>query len=161
MRTSEIGFVESVSQLWERDHARLWRSLLAWSGDAEVASDACAEAFAQLLRRGDAVREPAAWVWPAAFRIAGGMLQHRGTSRAIAATDDLPSTDAGAGESLALVQALAALPEADRRVVVLSLVAGWSSDEIAKAEKTSAGAVRVRLHRARRTLQQRLEVHDD
>jgi len=38
--------------------------------DPEVASDAVAEAFAQLIRRGDEVRDPRAWVWRSAFRIA-------------------------------------------------------------------------------------------
>lgn len=161
MRTSEVGFVERVSELWERDHARLWRSLLAWSGDTEVASDACAEAYAQLLRRGTAVSDPKAWVWTAAFRIAAGQLQRRRSTRDLDETHELPAVGAEAGESLALVHALAGLSDADRRVVVLSLVAGWSSDEIGAAEGVSAGAIRVRLHRARRTLRRRLEVHDD
>ena len=46
-----------------RDHGdRLWRAVLAFAGDPEVASDAVAEAFAQALRRGDAIREPDRWV---------------------------------------------------------------------------------------------------
>ena len=52
------------------EHGRLWRSLLAYAGDPEVASEAAAEAFAQAVRRGEALRDPAAWVWRAAFRIA-------------------------------------------------------------------------------------------
>ena len=62
MRTTEVESGERVRDVWERDHARLWRSVLAWSGSAEVASDAVAEALAQLLRRGDDVRDPAAWI---------------------------------------------------------------------------------------------------
>jgi hypothetical protein len=51
-----------------REHAtRLWRALIAYTGDPEVASDAVAEAFAQALRRGDALRAPERWVWTAAF----------------------------------------------------------------------------------------------
>ena len=50
-----------------REHGdRLWWAVLAFSGDRDVASDATSEAFAQALRRGDALREPLAWIWRAA-----------------------------------------------------------------------------------------------
>lgn len=46
-----------------REHgAHLWRSVLLYSGDPEIASDAVAEAFAQAIRRGDEVHNPLAWV---------------------------------------------------------------------------------------------------
>jgi DNA-directed RNA polymerase specialized sigma24 family protein len=37
-----------LEQLYREDGARLWRALVAFSGDREVASDAVAEAFARL-----------------------------------------------------------------------------------------------------------------
>jgi hypothetical protein len=40
----------------------MWRALLVFAGDAEVASDAVAEAFAQALRRGGEIRDPKRWV---------------------------------------------------------------------------------------------------
>jgi Sigma-70 region 2 len=50
-----------------REHApRVWRAVLAYSSDREIANDAVAEAFAQVLRRGDDVRDPLTWVWTAA-----------------------------------------------------------------------------------------------
>jgi RNA polymerase sigma-70 factor, ECF subfamily len=52
---------ERVRQAYEAVHAPLWRAVLAYSGSADVADDAVAEAFAQLLRRGDGVDDPAAW----------------------------------------------------------------------------------------------------
>ncbi|HJS26677.1 MAG TPA: hypothetical protein VJ913_06090, partial [Actinomycetota bacterium] len=55
----------------------MWRAVLAFAGDPEVASDAVAEAFAQVLRRGEDVRDPEGWVWRAAFRIASGELKER------------------------------------------------------------------------------------
>src|SRR6266496_2776548 len=54
---------------------------MAFTGDREVASDAVAEAFAQALRRGDAIRDPLRWIWRAAFRIAAGELKERGRFR--------------------------------------------------------------------------------
>ena len=37
---------DRVRSTFEADHGRLWRSVLAYTGDPEVASDAVAEAFA-------------------------------------------------------------------------------------------------------------------
>jgi len=70
------------------EHERLWRSLLAYAGDPEVASEAAAEAFAQAVRRGAALRDPAAWVWRSAFRIAAGLVRlHRARARLRAALE--------------------------------------------------------------------------
>src|SRR5437016_903783 len=68
---------DAVGVLYRCHRERLWRALVAFTADREVASDATAEAFAQLLRRGAAVRDPASWVWRAAFRIAAGELKAR------------------------------------------------------------------------------------
>ena len=48
-----------LERLYRRDGARLWRSLLGFTGDPELAKDAMAEAFAQALGRGDAIRHQA------------------------------------------------------------------------------------------------------
>lgn len=41
---------------------KLYRSILLYAGDSEIAADAVAEAFAQVLRRGDAIDSPERWV---------------------------------------------------------------------------------------------------
>ena len=51
---------------------------IRFAGDREVASDAVAEAFAQALRRGDAIRSPERWLWRTIFRIAAGELKQTG-----------------------------------------------------------------------------------
>lgn len=148
---------DRVRSTFEADHGRLWRSVLAYTGDPEVASDAVAEAFAQVLRRGEAVRDPQAWVWRAAFRIAAGQM----SSRREGAGVDLdaarhPSTDTLPDEVVALLDALGRLPAPDRQVVVLILVGGLSAAEVGGVVDASAGAVRVRLHRARARLRDAL-----
>ena len=70
------GDVEAV---YRSDGDRLWRALYAFTGDEDVASDAAAEAFAQALRRGSAIRDVRSWVWRSAFQIARGDLK-RGSS---------------------------------------------------------------------------------
>lgn len=75
-------------------HPRLWRSLLSYTGDVELASDAEAEAFAQVLRLGDAVDDVAAWVWRGAFRIASGLLAARSRPDDVRLADgSAPPTD--------------------------------------------------------------------
>ena len=44
---------DRAEEVYRRDGDRLWRSLLGFSGDREIADDAVAEAFAQLLQRGE------------------------------------------------------------------------------------------------------------
>ena len=66
---------EQVRCAYEAVHASLWRALFAFSGSREIADEA--EAWAQLLRRGDGVDDPAAWAWRAAFRIAAGELKRQ------------------------------------------------------------------------------------
>jgi DNA-directed RNA polymerase specialized sigma24 family protein len=69
---------DAVERVWREQGAKLWRSLVAFTGDPEVATDAMAEAFAQALGRGDAVREHDRWIWRSSFRIAAGELKARG-----------------------------------------------------------------------------------
>jgi RNA polymerase sigma factor (sigma-70 family) len=152
---------DRVHEAWVAHHERLWRSVLAWSGDRELASDAVAEAFAQAARRGGAVDDVGRWVWAAAFRIGAGLLADRrrrydgGMSPAIdTAATGLPE------DGIALVSALAELTADDRTIVVLSLVGGWSSAEVAELVDSTPGTVRVRLHRAKARLRTLLEVHD-
>jgi RNA polymerase sigma-70 factor (ECF subfamily) len=141
-----------------REHgARIWRAVLLTSGSREVADDAVAEAFAQALRRGPAVRDPAAWVWRVAFRLAAGELKERG--RVDAFTDE-PA--AGLPDPfLDLWRAIAVLPPKQRSAVVLADYAGWSHREIARTLGSSVSAVGVHVHRARKRLRDLLEVGDD
>src|SRR6266511_1078953 len=55
--TSPRGELE---RLYRSQRGRMWQAVFAFAGDPEVASDAVAEAFAQALRRGDALRSPRA-----------------------------------------------------------------------------------------------------
>jgi hypothetical protein len=51
---------EGIEAVCRADAERLWRAIYAFAGEAEIASDAVAEASAQVLNRGAAVRDPAA-----------------------------------------------------------------------------------------------------
>jgi RNA polymerase sigma-70 factor (ECF subfamily) len=74
---SRITATDDVETVYRQDGDRLWRALYAFAGDRDVASDAVAEAFAQALRRGDAIRDVGSWVWRTAFRLAAGDLKRQ------------------------------------------------------------------------------------
>jgi DNA-directed RNA polymerase specialized sigma24 family protein len=144
-------------ELVYREHgARMWRAVFLSSGSREVADDAVAEAFAQALRRGSAVRDPAAWVWRVAFRLAAGELKERGRVEHFEG-DPVPGLP---DPFVDLWRALALLPLKQRASVVLADYAGWSHREIAKALGSSVSAVGVHVHRARKRLRDLLEDED-
>ena len=140
--------LDSVEDVYRLEADRLWRALFAFSADSEVASDAVAEAFAQLIRRGPAVRDPRAWVWRSGFRIAAGELKRR--SRWVHDLPDGvhedPSVD---GELLA---ALAHLTERQRAAVILHYYADATVREISARTGMSQLAVRAHLSRGRKRL---------
>jgi RNA polymerase sigma-70 factor (ECF subfamily) len=71
---------------------------------------------------------------------------------------DLPEAALESRETLAVVQAaMEMLPTNLRQVIVLRDVAGWSPEETCNALKISGANQRVRLHRARAAVRQRLE----
>lgn len=152
-----LAWSDQVKATYIELRAPLWRALVAWSGDADVADEAVAEAFAQLLRRGNEVLDPAAWVWRAAFRVAAGDLKRRrGRARRGAdpeALELLPTTaDRLPDEAIDLVTALQALTDQQRHCIALVDVAGHTAPSAAEILGTSAATVRVQLMRARRQL---------
>ena len=144
-----MGDRDRVEAVYRSVHPRLWRSLLSYTGDAELASDAEAEAFAQVLRRGDAVDDVAAWVWRAAFRIAAGLLAARSRSNELRPAEVSTPSTGSVAEFLTL---LADLTPQQRACVALRYVGEYTSPEIGELLGTSAGTVRVQLHRAHAAL---------
>jgi RNA polymerase sigma-70 factor, ECF subfamily len=146
-----------LEQLYRQEGARLWRAILAYSGDREVANDAVAEAFAQALRRGDAVRRPQAWVWRAAFRIAAGEMANRArfvqVRQASAPAVDPESLEDPSG---VLMTALRKLSPKQRGALILYHYAGYPVLDVARILGSTSGAVRVHLSTGRRRLRELL-----
>src|SRR4051794_24899294 len=107
---------QTVESLYRDDADRLWRAVHAWAGDPDIASESVAEAYAQALRRGAAMRDPAAWIWRVAFRIAAGALKARGRDAILQERGD-EHLDRYADPDLLV--ALRQLPDAQRAAVIL------------------------------------------
>lgn len=146
-----VAHVRRVEDAYRSIHPVLWRALLAYTADREMASDAESEAFAQVLRRGDEVVDVASWVWRSAFAIARGMRAVHGRSTVRAVVPDRATEPSGSGAEF--IGLLVGLSEQQRACVVLRHSAGMDIAAIATALNTSAGTVRVQLHRAHTSLQ--------
>ena len=130
--------------------------MLFWSGDREIASDSVAETFAQALHRGAAIRDPRAWVWRTAFRVAGGELKERRRLSGERADSVYELPDA----PLLLASALAQLSPKQRASVVLHHYAGYPLKEVAAIIGSTPGAVAVHLHRARARIREAMSDED-
>ena len=153
----EAGQRTAVEALYRQHGDRLWRALRLATGSSDIASDALAEAFAQLIARGSAVRDPASWVWRSAFRIAGGELKRRGRESGPS------SIEAGyefQEETAELIAALPRLSPKQRASIVLHYECGYSLKEIAEIIGSTSSAVGVHLHRGRKRLREILGDED-
>jgi RNA polymerase sigma-70 factor (ECF subfamily) len=138
--------------LYAAEAPRLWRAMLAFTSDQEMASDVVSETFAQCLRRGAAVRTPARWLWKSAYRIGRGELRKRerssGPSEDVSVEYEMPDPD--------LMIALQQLSARQRITIILHYYAGYSTTEIARIIGVAAPTVRVHLMQGRRRLRQML-----
>jgi RNA polymerase sigma-70 factor (ECF subfamily) len=122
------------------------------AGDREVADEATCEAFARLYAYRDGVRDPGAWVFRTAFRLAARELkrqrQHVDTK--------LPEEIGGQVSVLphAVATGLRRLSPEQRSAVFLHYFADMPLGEVARLSGVPTATVKVRLHRARRALRE-------
>jgi RNA polymerase sigma factor (sigma-70 family) len=153
VRVTETSEIERV---YREAGDRLWWALLAYSGDREIASDATAEAFARALGTTGTIRDPAAWVWRVAFRVATQLM--RTAHRSPVELEGSYEMDHGA---IDVILALKQLPRRQRAVFVLFYLEDRSTAQIAELLGMASATVSVHLHRARRRLRGILGDRDD
>ncbi len=144
-----VAATSEVEAVYREDGDRLWRSLFAFAGNEDVASDAVAESFAQALRRGPAIRDVRGWVWRSAFRLAAGDLKRQ----ANLSRGPMPQgfiQDAHPDEQL--LAAIQKLTAQQRAVIVLHYYADCPVREIARRTGIHELAVRAHLSRGRKHL---------
>jgi RNA polymerase sigma factor (sigma-70 family) len=153
MSVKAITPAEQVERAYRACSERLWRGLLAFTGNREIASDAMAEAFARALNSRVEIREVEPWVWRTAFRLAARELRE-GARRTNESSDSPYELD---DEVVDLLSALAKVSPKQRAALVLNCYAGYSTKEIAAIIHSSAAAVRVHLSRGRKRLRELLK----
>jgi RNA polymerase sigma-70 factor (ECF subfamily) len=152
---SEVN--ERLAKVYEEQGPRLWRSLVGYTGDPEIASEAVAEVFAQALARGDAIEKAEAWIWRSGFRIAAGELKARSRERSseLEGSYDFP-------EPLDdVIAALLTISPNQRLAVVMHDYADRPTDEVAKVMGTTRATVYLHLSEGRRRLRRVLEDRDE
>ncbi len=150
--------MDPIEAAYRAHHQRLWRSLFAYTGDAEVATEAAAETYSQAVARGDQLLDPAAWIWRSAFRVAAGILGDRRRLQLIGSDHDLDHHPVEPDPELVLfLDQLSTLSNQQRAVVVLRYGGGFTPTEIAEVLDTTPNSVRVQLHRAHAHLRERID----
>jgi RNA polymerase sigma-70 factor, ECF subfamily len=162
-RRGEPGAFE---ELVERTHRRVYTLAYRLVGDRHEAEDVAQEAYLRAYRalrgfRGEARFET--WLHRITANTAMNHLRRRGRFGDLLAEDDERvvrieepgrSTPDDVVERDEIERALGTLPTGQRAVVLLKDVYGFSCAEIGDELGISEGAVKVRLHRARRRLKE-------
>jgi RNA polymerase sigma factor (sigma-70 family) len=167
---SLAGDHAAFGELADRHAPRLTALAGRLLGDAVEAEDLTQETLLQAYLGLDRLREPerfASWIYGIALNLAKMRLRSRSNGTlpvldptrlaALVAADPSPAEIVETREVWSLVaSAVSVLPAAQRRAVLLHYVDGLSCEEIAALLGEPAGTVRVRLHRARARLRDRL-----
>jgi RNA polymerase sigma factor (sigma-70 family) len=146
---AQVRATNDIEAVYREDGDRLWRTLFAFAGDENVASDAVAEAFAQALRGGSAIRDVRSWVWRSAFRLAKGDLK-RQSGMHFGPMPEGAFHDAHPDEQL--LAALQRLTPQQRAVIVLHYYVDCPVREISRRTGINSLAVRAHLSRGRKRL---------
>jgi RNA polymerase sigma-70 factor (ECF subfamily) len=164
------GEVELFELLMRRHNQRLFRTVRALVGNADAAEEALHRAYVAAWRglaQFGGRASFATWMTRIALRSAGELVRRErrtleiaeSSAKAASGTFEVESADAPLSrQELAAVleRAIDALPEPLRMVVVLRLVEGLSTAEVAEALDVTEANVKVRLHRARERLKEDL-----
>jgi RNA polymerase sigma-70 factor, ECF subfamily len=160
-RGDRLAFEELVKET----HRRVYGLAFRLVGDSAEAEDVAQEAYLRMFRGLAGFREEAqfeTWMHRIVTNCAMTALRRRGRFGEVLReeAEDVPSPDRAA--TLAedrdeLSRALGLLPQGQRTVILLKDVYGLSCREIGEELDIEEGAVKVRLHRARRRLKESLE----
>jgi RNA polymerase sigma-70 factor (ECF subfamily) len=172
MRRGDPACLGSFFEAWGD---RLYRLALRLTGDPATAEDVVQEAFLKLMRSADRIEGRsglATWLYRVAYNASLDRLRERKALLQLpederdvplplpSALTPLPKSpeallrDAETRE--ALEQAIAELPHAQRAAFLLRDVEGLTTAEAAEALGLSEANLKVRLHRARLRLRERL-----
>ena len=165
MVSVQRGDVARLGELFERHHRRLYHTFVRLTGDRGASEDLVQEVFVRMLRYRDTFRADAEF-GPWMFALARNVAHDHRTSRAKWPTtpidpDDAP-TDADAPTAAleraetrrTLDAALARLPPDRREVLMLARFGELRYEQIGAIVGATAGAVKVRVHRALQELRE-------
>jgi RNA polymerase sigma factor (sigma-70 family) len=147
-----------LEAIYREQGLTLWRSVFAYTGGRqEIADDAVAETFARALAERGRIRDPVAWLYRVAFRVAAAEMKRERKRPEVQLAVANP-----AGNALPeILAALRHLSPAQRAAVYLHYQADRPVAEVATLLGMSTAAVKVHLFRGRQRLRRLLEEADD
>lgn len=161
IRQAKAGDAEAFGRLYESMARDLYRYALYTLGSEAPARDAVQEAVLAAFRniaalRGDDALRP--WM----FRILRNVCRktlRQGYGAAVSLEEQFAETaanDPPLGRAMEVRQAIAALPETSREIVLMHVLEGYTSKEIGRMLGCPPGTVRARLSRAMAQLRKEL-----
>ncbi len=161
---SRDGHVEDFSVLVRRYQGPLFAYLAGRLNDPLQAEEAAQESFVRAFRSLHRLRKTEsfyAWLLGIAGRVAQEQLRSvQRRRRECEVTDALAAETGGALDEYPLEEAIAALPESHRQVILLRFYEGLSCPELATRLEMPLGTVTKTLSRAYALLRQELEAGD-
>ena len=150
--------MDDASALFSEHYQALFRYLVRFTGDADLAADAAQEAFVRLLKRPPPEGATRAWLFTVGINAARevgrtrsrrrGILERAPERAPIADPLPTPAAELEQRQRRELVQrALATLPERER-IMLLMREEGFSHREIAEAAGVAPGSVGTLVARA-------------
>lgn len=169
--------VDGFFEIYDAHHEAVRRFVQATIRDDWAADDLVQETFLRVMDKVDTLKEPSslrAWIYRIALNLCRDYLRSRSRRGREAGSqaewdqllDAMPAPCSSAETALARHQMNACmqhkikmLPQSQRTVLCLFDVNGLSQQEIAEVLDISVQNVKVRLHRARKSLKKILQAH--
>lgn len=160
------GDERAFGELVELTHRRVFSLAFRLVGDRFDAEDVAQESYLRMFRGLSGFREEAkfeTWMYRIVTNSAINLLRRRGRNGELLSEEaalELAAPDAPAQQTAdrdELARSLDLLPAGQRAVVILKDVYGLSCREIGAELGIEEGAVKVRLHRARKRLRESLQ----
>jgi RNA polymerase sigma-70 factor, ECF subfamily len=152
----------TFEDFFRTEYPVVYRAVLAFCGDRELAADATQEAFLRAYQRwGRLGNEPWAGGWTAttALNLTRRLSRRSVRRRALERKEAMATRPPEASDWYSVHQALAALPFRQRQVVVLHYFIDLSIAQVAELIHTSEGTVKAHLFKARRALEGNLSTN--
>lgn len=165
MRQVRDGDVGQLGVLFERHHGRLYNYCLRLTGDRETSRDLVQEVFFRMLKYRGTYRDDGDFL-PWFYRLARNVCfdHFRGSGPEVPTEVEALDTPSPApapaeeaerrDEVRRLSRALARLPVEKRELLVMARFGSLGYREMAEVLGTTAGALRVRVHRALKELRE-------
>ena len=145
---AQAGDVDAFCTLYDRYKRKLYNYAYYKLGNTQDAEDAVQDCMLAAYARLEQLKKAEAFLYHGCMAGIKAQIARREQADIDAYANSLSAAQSADLESQELRQALGILSEENQNIVLLSVVVGLSSREVAKITGLTAGTVRQRLHRS-------------